>query len=121
MNLYPELLATLHRDLAIRDLQPKTVEVYLIVVRAFLAHIDGDLALADAEHVLAFLFRLQQRGRSPSTRKVYRAGLAFWFSVTLGRPHVMERVPRVKYRAPAVTMVPSVAEVVALFEASPSP
>jgi site-specific recombinase XerD len=115
------MLAALHRDLALRDLQPKTVQMYEISVRAFLEFVGGDLALADEEHVLAFLYRLRQRGRSPSTLKVYRAALAFWFAMTLGRPAVMERVPRVKERRAVAPEVPTLAEMVALFAASRSP
>jgi integrase/recombinase XerD len=121
MNLYPELLASLHRDLALRDLQRKTVQQYTIAVRAFLAFIDGDLAHADEEHLLAFLFRLRQRGRGTSTLKVYRAALAFWFSVTLGRPGVIDRIPRIKERKPRAPEVPTPAELVALFAAAPPP
>lgn len=121
MNLYPELLATLHRDLVLRDLQPKTQQMYTIAVRSFLVFIEGDLARADQEHVRAFLFRLHEWGRSSSTLNVYRAGLSFWLSVTLDRSAVIARIPRAKYRKPPARDVPTAAEIVALLEAAPAP
>jgi site-specific recombinase XerD len=66
--------------------------------------------------------RLRGWGRSSSTITAHRAALAFWFSQVLGRPDVMETVPRCKYRRfTALPDVPTVHEVGWPFEATADP
>jgi len=50
------------------------------------------------EEIKVFLQSLQDRGCSPSTLCVYRAGLQFLYGVTLLRPEVMLPVPHAKVR-----------------------
>jgi integrase/recombinase XerD len=119
MNAY---LDALDRDLQLRDLQPSTMNVYRGRVRDFINFVDGNVADATADDVRSFLLRLRGRGKSGSHIGTYFAALNFWFSTTLGRPEVMEHVPRPKNRnRTALPDVPTAHEVSRLFEATEDP
>lgn len=108
--------------LALRDLQPTTHVHYVNVVRQFLAFVGGDPNRFTTEEVRAYLLRLRGWGRSTSTISCHRAALAFWFETVVGRPQVMETVPRCKHRRhTALPDIPTVNETGRLFECAAEP
>jgi integrase/recombinase XerD len=115
-------LEALEQCLALRDLQPATLINYVSVVRQFLAYTGGDADRFNTDEVRAYLLRLRGWGRSSSTIRVHRAALVFWFTTVLGRPEVMETVPRPKHRRhTALPDVPTVLEVGRLFQSTAEP
>jgi site-specific recombinase XerD len=108
--------------LALRDLQSTTREAYRNVVRQFMVFVGNDPDRFTPEDVRSYLLRLRGLGRSTSTMTAHRAALAFWFTNVLGRPEVMETVPRCKHRRhTALPDVPTMREVSRLFEATADP
>ncbi|MBW2258273.1 MAG: site-specific integrase [Deltaproteobacteria bacterium] len=108
-------------DLQLRGLAPRTRDQYLSCVRVFAKHHWKSPTKLGTEHVRAFLLHLHRRGRKPATIAVYWAALNFVYAVTLGKPEVMEEVPRprVPRRDPAPALTG--AEVRALLDAGVQP
>ena len=89
----------MREDLQLRGLSKRTTSHYLLCVSVFTRYHDG--ASADrlsTEHVRSFLLHLAELGRSSSTQAGYHAALKFLFVETLGRPKVMEVIPRPRVR-----------------------
>jgi site-specific recombinase XerD len=115
-------LEALEECLALRDLQPATHVSYVNVVRQFLVFVSRDPTRFTTEEVRSYLLRLRGWGRSTATITMHRAALAFWFAAVLGRPEVMQGVPRCKHRRhTALPDVPTTLEVAWLFEATVDP
>jgi len=101
----------------LRNFSPRTQAVYLRSVQSFSARYGKPAEeLGEAEVREYLLEMLEQRRLSPSSLKVYRAGLKFFFTAALGRPEVVGTVvtPKVVRRLPEVL---SGSEVESLFGA----
>lgn len=110
-----DLLSRMEAEMKLRNLSPRTQEEYLRNVRALSARCGRPADELGAEEVREYLLDARERrGLSPSTLKVYRAALHFFFGTTLGRPEVVGSVgsPKVPRKLPEVL---SGAEVETLF------
>jgi site-specific recombinase XerD len=115
-------LKALKECLALRDLQSATHVSYVNVVRQFLVFAERDPDRFTTEEVRSYLLGLRGWGKSTATITAHRSALAFWFSEVLGRPSVMETVPRCKHRRhTALPDVPTVGEMRRLFDATADP
>lgn len=115
-------LERLRADLLLRDLQPTTLAAYTSVVREFLRFVRHDEQRFCAQEVRRYLLDLRGRGRHAKTINVHDSALRFWFTHTLGRPEVMNDIPRGKVRRfEKLPDVPTSGEVKRLFEAAPEP
>ena len=85
------------QDLRMRGLSPLTEKSYLLACSRFVVHHHGrSPAEMGLEEVRAYLAALAQRGASPSVRNGAASGIAFLYRVTLDRPEVAARIPRVR-------------------------
>lgn len=112
-----EPMAQMEAEMKLRNFSPRTQEEYLRVVRAFSAHFDKAPEELGTEHVREYLLDVRDRRKlSPSSLKVYRAALRFFYMSTQGRPEVVAVVgsPKVRRKLPQVL---SGSEVQALFGA----
>jgi integrase/recombinase XerD len=85
-------------DLMLRGSTEATISTYVGCVRRFTEHFAGcsPKALGEDE-IRAFLLHLiMERRVAPRSFNVYRAALAFFFSVTLERPEQAVRLPRMR-------------------------
>lgn len=96
MTTLPVLLDQMRGDLVLRNLRPATQDQYLARVRAFARHFRRCPSALGRREVKAFLVTLAQRGIQPSSVNLHRTALAFLYEVTLGRPEVMQGVPRAR-------------------------
>jgi site-specific recombinase XerD len=95
----------MREDLELRGLRPATMEAYLHCAQAFASHFAVAPGRLGPEHVRRFaLFLHQERQLSTRSISVYLAAIAFLYRVTLGRPEVVARMPRMKWphRLPTV-------------------
>lgn len=108
-------------DLVLRDLQPTTRSNYLWVVGCFAEHVDGNVFEATADDVREYLLEVLDR-TSPASVRLHRAALRFLFVHTLGRPDVMDAIPRVRYRGlERLPEVPTPSEVQQIFRTTWDP
>ena len=104
-------------DLTLRNFRRATQVAYLRYARDLAKHYMASPAELGPEDVRQFLFHLQDvKHLKPSTLRGYMAGLRFLYSVTLGKPEVVDwmRFPRVPRKLPEIL---SGTEVEALFQA----
>jgi len=104
-------------EMKVRNLSPRTQAEYLRVVRSFLRFCGQMPETVGTEEVLRYLLDLRdRRQRSPSTLKVQRAAIRFYFASGLGRPEVVAGIgsPKVPRQLPEVL---SGTEVESLFAA----
>lgn len=81
-------------DLRLRGLTENTQKTYLTCVRQFAAHFRRSPAELGEAEIRAFLDHLtRERKASAATRCVYVGALHFLYRVTLGRPHVVSKIP----------------------------
>ena len=111
----------MREDLQLRGLAARTQYQYVCCVRVFTKYHWKSPAKLGTQDVRAFLLHLRDLGRTPATLVVYSAALLFLYKVTLGRPEVMQDVPRP--RVPRRDPVPALtkAEVAVLLHAAASP
>lgn len=114
-------LEVLDRDLQLRDLQPTTRKQYLHVCCDFVAYTGEAAITATADDVRSYLVMLRGLGRSTSSISAHHAALTFWFR-SVGRSEVIADVPRCKVRRQTVLPeVPTMLEMVRLFDATDDP
>lgn len=70
-----------------------TQEEYLRCAKGFARYHGRSPTVMGAEEVRAFLLHLVDAGKSPSVVKMHVAALKFLYSVTLGRPDEVARIP----------------------------
>ena len=83
-----EIRDAMIRDMRLRNLMPRTQDSYLRSATKVVSHFMKPPTELGGEEIKEFLQSLQDRGSSPSTLCVYRAGLQFLYGVTLLRPEV---------------------------------
>jgi integrase/recombinase XerD len=81
-------------DLVLRNYSPKTVEAYTWAMFHFVKHFRRSPDLMGESEIREFLLYLvEERKASPSLRKMFVAGIKFFYRVTLNRPEAVERIP----------------------------
>lgn len=90
--------SVLHRmaeDLALGNRSPGTIDKYLRACRKLAHFYKGrPLAKLSQEEVRAWLLHRKARGLEPSTLRVDHAAVTWLYRHTLGRPEVVEGIPR---------------------------
>lgn len=81
------------KDLALRNLAPKTRSHYLGCAYNFVKHFNKPPTQMGLEEVRDFLVALEKNGSGPERRKMHAAALKFLYGVTLGRPEVAAAIP----------------------------
>lgn len=81
-------------DLLLRNYSPKTVQAYTWCMFHFVKHSRRSPDLMGEPEIRKFLLHLvEERKASPSLRKMFVAGIKFFYRVTLNRPEEVERIP----------------------------
>ncbi|MDQ7785384.1 MAG: site-specific integrase, partial [Desulfomonilaceae bacterium] len=81
-------------DLLLRNYSPRTVEAYTWAMFHFVKHFRRSPDLMGEPDIRQFLLHLvEERKASPSLRKMFVAGIKFFYRVTLNRPEEVERIP----------------------------
>jgi integrase/recombinase XerD len=83
-------------DMTIRKLAPKTQASYIRVVRNFTAFLGRSPDQASAEDLRRYQLHLASRDVSVSSQNATVTALRFFFTVTLGRSGVTDRMPFVR-------------------------
>lgn len=112
-----EPMTQMEAEMKLRNFSPRTQQEYLRVVRAFSTRFGKAPEELGTQQVREYLLDVRDRRQlSPSTLKVYRAALRFFYASTQGRPEVVAAVgsPKVPRKLPQVL---SGSEVEALFGA----
>jgi len=100
-----ESMARMEAEMKLRNFSAGTQEQYRRVVQAYRDFFGRPPEELGADKVRAYLLDLRDRRRlSPSTVKVHRAALKFFYGNALGCPEVVEVVgsPRVPHKLPEV-------------------
>lgn len=95
--MYPTL-ELMSRDMRLRGLRPRTIEMYLFFAKQLADRFASDPARLERAQVEVHFNALLERGAAPSTRNTCRAALKFLFEVTLRRPQMIVGLPRAKSR-----------------------
>src|SRR5260370_30855261 len=114
-----QLRDRMDQALKLRGLSPATIRNYLLYCRKFAAFFKRSPEELGAAEVRAFLLHqieVEQLAYA-SYRQVY-AALKFLYSVTLGRPGEVSRIPFPNRRPSSLPKVLTVAELTAFFEYS---
>jgi integrase/recombinase XerD len=81
-------------DLLLRNYSPKTLQAYTGCMLRFVKHFRRPPDLMGESEIREFLLYLvEERKASPSLRKMFVAGIKFFYRVTLNRPEAVERIP----------------------------
>lgn len=81
-------------DLILRNYSPRTVQAYTWCMFHFVKHFRRSPDLMGEPEIRRFLLHLvEERKASPSLRKMFVAGIKFFYRVTLNRPEEVERIP----------------------------
>ncbi len=97
-------MTKMEAEMKLRNFSPRTQQEYARCVRAFSTHFGQAPEGLGTEHVREYLLGLrEERKLSPSSLKVYRAALRFFYRIQ-GRPEVVEGIgsPRVARKLPQV-------------------
>lgn len=96
-------LKQMEAEMKIRNLSLGTQRGYLRVVKLFSEHFGKPAEELETEDVRSFLLATLDRGLSPSTVKVYRAAIHFFFR-TLGRSDMMVSIgsPKIPRKLPEI-------------------
>lgn len=119
MTNHNQSLVRFRRDLEARGLQPNTVNAYERNVRQFIEQLGRPPSQASEGDVRNYVHDLRQR-RSAQTTNQAIAALRCFYSDTLRRRRVVERLRRVRHRKPLPGIL-SGSEVKLLFQATKSP
>jgi integrase/recombinase XerD len=117
-----QLRDRMEQDLKLKSFCPATIRNYLLYCRKFAAFFKRSPEELGAPEVRAFLLHqieVEQLAYA-SYRQVY-AALKFLYSVTLGRPGEVSRIPFPKRRPSSLPKVLTVDELAAFFVALPKP
>jgi site-specific recombinase XerD len=116
------LLERLEQDLVLRKFSPATRRNYLLFARLFLRSLTKPIDDVREVDIRAFLLdQIQQHHRGHGAYRQLFAVIKFLFSVTLGRPGEVVRVPFPRTRPQPLPNVLSRPELLQLFEAFTSP
>jgi integrase/recombinase XerD len=116
------LLERLEQDLVLRKFSPATRRNYLLFARLFLRSLTKSIDDIHEAEIREFLLdQIEHHGRSHASYRQLFAVIKFLFSVTLGRPGEVVRVPFPRTRPQPLPNVLSRPELLQLFEAFTSP
>jgi integrase/recombinase XerD len=116
------LLERLEQDFILRKYSPATRRNYLLFARLFLRSLTKPIDDIHEADIRAFLLdQIQHHYRSHAAYRQLFAVIKFLFTVTLGRPHEVVRVPFPRTRPEPLPNVLSRPELLQLFEAFTSP
>jgi site-specific recombinase XerD len=116
------LLERLEQDLVLRKFSPATRRNYLLFARLFLRSLTKPIDDIREADIRAFLLdQIQHHHRGHAAYRQLFAVIKFLFSVTLGRPHEVVRVPFPRTRPQLLPSVLSRPDLLQLFEAFTSP
>lgn len=90
----------MEEDLRLANMRERTIGVYLLCANKFAQHFGRSPMRLGREEIRQFLVYLGERGRRPSTIRVYMGALRFLYSVTLRRPEEMAQLPWPKKERP---------------------
>ena len=114
-KLMTQLMQKMEVDLRLRNLSSGTQSAYLCHVKRFARFFERSpehIGQLGTDDVRAFLLHLEKCGLAPATRIVYHASLNFLYTHTLGRPEVMDTIPRPR-QGPDKDVLPLLKEEVA--------
>lgn len=112
------LLERLEQDLVLRKFSPATRRNYLLYARLFLLSLSKPIDDIHEPDIRAFLCnQIQQHQRSHESYRQLFAVIKFLFTVTLGRPTEVVRVPFPRKRPQPLPSILSRQELVELFQA----
>jgi site-specific recombinase XerD len=100
-----EPMTVMEAEMKLRNFRPGTQREYLRIVHKFAARFGEEPQKLGTEQVRRYLLELRdQRKLSPSTVKVHRAALRFFYLTTQQRPEVVSGVgtPRIPRKMPQV-------------------
>jgi integrase/recombinase XerD len=81
-------------DLRLRNYSPKTIREYTRCMFHFVKHFNRSPDLMGEREIREFLLHLlNEEKASASLRKMFTAGIKFFYRVTLNRPQEVERIP----------------------------
>jgi site-specific recombinase XerD len=108
----------MEEDLRLKGYSPSTRRNYLLYCRRFAAHYRRSPRELGEEEIRRFLLhQIQIEQLSYDTYRQVRSALKFLYTVTLGRPWEVERIPFPKYRQRPLPNVPRADDLTALFSA----
>jgi site-specific recombinase XerD len=108
----------MEEDLRLKGYSPLTRRNYLLYCRKFAAHYRrSPLELGEEEIRRFLLHQIQVEQLSYASYRQVLAALKFLYTVTLGRPWEVERVPFPKHRSRPLPNVPHADDLTALFSA----
>ncbi len=97
MTARPRLRDKMREDLELRGMSPATIESYLRCARRFAEYHGCSPCALGAPEIRAFLVHLvRERKVAPSSFNVYAGAIKFLYTVTLDRPEVIARMPRMR-------------------------
>jgi site-specific recombinase XerD len=114
-----DILARFQRDLEVRGLRPNTVRAYVRCVQRFLEQLGKAPSRATECDLRDYLLGIR-RQLSPQTANQAVAALRCFYTDTLRRPRVVERLRHIRFDKPLPTVL-SGSEVKRLFDATRSP
>jgi site-specific recombinase XerD len=113
-----QLRDRMEEDLRLKGYSPSTRRNYLLYCRKFAAHYRRSPQELGEEEIRRFLLhQIQVEQLSYDTYRQVLAALKFLYTVTLGRPWAVERLPFPKYRQRPLPNVPHADDLTALFSA----
>lgn len=116
------LLERLEQDLVLRKFSPATRRNYLLFARLFLRSLPKPIEDVRESDIRTFLLdQIQQHQRSHESYRQLFAIIKFLFTVTLGRPNEVVRVPFPRKRPQPLPTILSRQELLELFQAFTSP
>jgi site-specific recombinase XerD len=87
----------MREDLELRGMSAATIKTYLRCARQFAAYHQRSPCAMSGPEVRAFLVHLvRERKVAPASFNVYAAAIRFLYTVTLDRPEVIARMPRMR-------------------------
>jgi site-specific recombinase XerD len=97
MTSKPRLRDKMREDLELRGMSPATIESYLRCARRFAEYHGRSPCALGAAEIRTFLVHLvRERKVAPSSFNVYACAIKFLYAVTLDRPEVIARIPRMR-------------------------
>lgn len=112
-------VARFAQELAVAGYSPRTIKMYTLYARGFLAFYGKDPRTASRENVVAYLAKKKAEGASNTTLGLIHSALRFFFHTYLGKPLLAEvkRAKKEKKLPPVLTRQ----EVLRLFRHAGSP
>jgi len=112
-----EMRQRMEGDLRLKGYAEATRSEYLRCVRALAAHYYRSPAELSTDQVRDYLlFLVREKGISPSNQKMHVAAIKFFYTVTVGKPGIVESIPYPRVPRPLLD-IPSPQEVATVLDA----